>query len=975
MQGVEFQHAKYLVRVDNDSTADAVLKIQDCVGHTAKEVFVKVYSGAWLDSLIVKNSIFRDCEKNGFYMKEANTVGYAEFENVTIVKAGREAIIIQDNPNAVLRVNHCTFDSISWNDDRRVVYPRDVLDVEIKNSIFTNQLGDPEPHSDAVRVFGNSSVHHCNFYNAGGVDLEDTATLSDTLRQDPLYYNPAEFDYRLAEASPCREAADDGRAMGDLRWEVSPDQYFLTIVTNGKGIVDLDPAGGVYAPGTEVTLTAQADYGWGFDGWSGDITVFPPDQNPTTVAMDANKTIEATFINLKPRFPVNITTVGVGHIEFDPLPDDEGLFEEGTDVTLTAVSDTTSMEFEGWSGDVTRTDNPIQVTVEDTVDLQATFVPVVPQVALNVSIEGKGSVDFDPEAYEDYGTYDSSTVVTLTAQSVPGWQFDGWSGDVTSTESPLTVVMDADKELTATFSEVLVEGGSIEVDTTWDFRKAVEFANNNSSVDSLILITSGGLYTTQSSDPVAVRSSLTITAPIDLEKRPVITNSDITGGRLEIIRVAEEIEEFRIENVILDGGHEQSHGMKYAITLDDVKGNEETVYGKPDIIIDNCYFKNIYQDKDLNKDGHAVKYYKYCASGVLKIENCMFNGTGYEAIRISETEKWPTDRAVDSLIIRNCSFTNIDAECVRYYSDSDPATEDAPVLIEHVTVNHSATRWLYLKNSGGAIVRDIIIANTIPSGHGRDDFLMDAQGNEGAPSFTSHIDTFQVANVDIRSTDAEADTTTIWGIDPKFKDPDNLDYTLLPESHLYGLAHDDEALGDLNWATNEPVHVTLSVVVEGEGEVLVDPAPVGKTYDPDQEVTLTAVPDSGHKFVEWSGDLSGSENPVTLKLDKSMTVTATFEEVEALVEEELPTEYSLSQNYPNPFNPSTTIKFALKAPGHTTVKVFDILGREVATLIDKEMAAGRYDIEFHNVTLSSGVYFYTIKSGEFTSTKKMILMK
>lgn len=120
------------------------------------------------------------------------------------------------------------------------------------------------------------------------------------------------------------------------------------------------------------------------------------------------------------------------------------------------------------------------------------------------------------------------------------------------------------------------------------------------------------------------------------------------------------------------------------------------------------------------------------------------------SLRISDTEKWVTDGALESLTVRNCTFTNIDAECVRYYSDLDAATPDAPVLLEHLTIDNSATRVFYLKNSGGAIVRDIIISNSRTSGHGRDSDLMDAQGNTDIPSFVSHIDTFQVREVPIK---------------------------------------------------------------------------------------------------------------------------------------------------------------------------------------------------------------------------------
>jgi len=88
----------------------------------------------------------------------------------------------------------------------------------------------------------------------------------------------------------------------------------------------------------------------------------------------------------------------------------------------------------------------------------------------------------------------------------------------------------------------------------------------------------------------------------------------------------------------------------------------------------------------------------------------------------------------------------------------------------------------------------------------------------------------------------------------------------------------------------------------------------------------------------------------------------------------VPGNYSLSQNFPNPFNPSTTISFNVGAAGKVSLKVYDILGRETASLIDKEMQAGSYSVDF-NAGLSSGVYFYTLKAGNFSSTKKMVILK
>ena len=99
----------------------------------------------------------------------------------------------------------------------------------------------------------------------------------------------------------------------------------------------------------------------------------------------------------------------------------------------------------------------------------------------------------------------------------------------------------------------------------------------------------------------------------------------------------------------------------------------------------------------------------------------------------------------------------------------------------------------------------------------------------------------------------------------------------------------------------------------------------------------------------------------------------------------VPLDYVLLNNYPNPFNPSTKIRYSIPQSSYVAVKVYDVLGNEVATLVDEYKPAGSYEVEFNSSTLSgsvsakggyaSGVYFYQLKAGEFISTKKMILLK
>ena len=86
-------------------------------------------------------------------------------------------------------------------------------------------------------------------------------------------------------------------------------------------------------------------------------------------------------------------------------------------------------------------------------------------------------------------------------------------------------------------------------------------------------------------------------------------------------------------------------------------------------------------------------------------------------------------------------------------------------------------------------------------------------------------------------------------------------------------------------------------------------------------------------------------------------------------------EYTLEQNYPNPFNPSTSIQYAIASRQFIQLKVYDFLGREVATLVNEEKSAGRYEVNFDARSLSSGIYFYNLQAGSFSETKKLILLK
>lgn len=119
----------------------------------------------------------------------------------------------------------------------------------------------------------------------------------------------------------------------------------------------------------------------------------------------------------------------------------------------------------------------------------------------------------------------------------------------------------------------------------------------------------------------------------------------------------------------------------------------------------------------------------------------------------------------------------------------------------------------------------------------------------------------------------------------------------------------------------------------------------------------------------------GQANPGNFSLVTNPGDPASKPAATDVAEMKMPVTYKLEQNYPNPFNPSTTISFSLPASGFTSLIVYDVTGKEIKSLVNKNLSAGNYSQTFYSDGLSSGIYFYQIKSNDFLQTKKFILLK
>ncbi len=145
----------------------------------------------------------------------------------------------------------------------------------------------------------------------------------------------------------------------------------------------------------------------------------------------------------------------------------------------------------------------------------------------------------------------------------------------------------------------------------------------------------------------------------------------------------------------------------------------------------------------------------------------------------------------------------------------------------------------------------------------------------------------------------------------------------------------------------------------------------------------------------WFQQTSGTTNRLTgvsftdsangTAVGRSGTILRTTNGGVSFVEEdeidEIPIDYNLSQNYPNPFNPSTKIKYSVPQSSNVVIKVFDILGNEIETLVNEEKSVGTYELTWFAKQLPSGIYFYRLqvyapgRAGSFVETKKMVLLR
>ena len=422
------------------------------------------------------------------------------------------------------------------------------------------------------------------------------------------------------------------------------------------------------------------------------------------------------------------------------------------------------------------------------------------------------------------------------------------------------------------------------------------------------------------------------------------------------------------------------------------KGNMNNMIGTAavgtNIAVDGCIF--------LNVDGQMVR--TNSAANTIKLTNCIFADMGYEGSSNFGAGKGVDLRAgsCDSLIIKNCTFVNVQDRVVRHLSSTAQLNH---FIFDHNTVVNSLAYHGML--SLGWVGAEVTITNNL--------FL---------DPFAAMADTDYTRQLEFitNETDPFGNNRMTWVFTDTAGNAVNTDYTI--SNNYYAVSDSGHAFYNRWVSGNPPFPSQYSSLPEGPALTHYINSKLGAdsvdAFIKDDNIVLANTPYLMTKLMDWYrtpaalGGAGKTKETGNFTEDKDMdrrgyvyfqdtldcTYSASLPAYTGSTEgypvgdlnwfpqflsvrqlDNVPASFELYQNYPNPFNPSTRIIFRLNETGITKLNVYNILGQKVESLINEELPAGTHQVTFDASKLSSGVYFYRLESGKFSSVRKMMVVK
>ncbi len=249
--------------------------------------------------------------------------------------------------------------------------------------------------------------------------------------------------YRAEIVSPCGNVFSNNATLS------VQEMYSLDVDIDGQGNVILNPPGGSYSAGQQVTLTAVPATNWQFDHWEGAASGTSPN---TQVVMNSDKSVRAIF---EPTHTLTISVVGQGNVDVLAIPEPvNGRYAHGAIVRLTPNPDA-GWFFTGWSGGASGNAAPLTISMTGDRNIIATFSQQAPDTfTITALIIGQGQVVFDQPG----GVYPAGETATIDAVPAEGWYFERWTGAINDTNTQTQIAMNANQVVVAVFRETLPAG-------------------------------------------------------------------------------------------------------------------------------------------------------------------------------------------------------------------------------------------------------------------------------------------------------------------------------------------------------------------------------------------------------------------------------------------------------------------------------------------------------------------------------------
>ncbi|RKY44011.1 MAG: hypothetical protein DRP88_08695, partial [Candidatus Neomarinimicrobiota bacterium] len=457
------------------------------------------------------------------------------------------------------------------------------------------------------------------------------------------------------------------------------------------------------------------------------------------------------------------------------------------------------------------------------------------------------------------------------------------------------------------------------------------------TADTLLLVSDGGLY---GIDTFLIERATTIRiiAAPNLENKPILRPVQQVYGEYALLDISEQCD-FELNGIIFDGrvmGEDAVYdSIRRFIRIKDAGINEDLdVDG--DIKIINCDFRNVYKHPEWplvedglkgaasEYEGKFIEWEKGSTSDSVIIKNCTFTNFGDEILNAGNSYKsYTSDDGVtydkglppfSYLLVEDCTFNNVNGSAIKLCDDADKDTPSPKVIINHCTFYKCQRRVIWARDFDGMEVKNLIIANSI---FGHESFSGTAylMQIEGKGSYAAYIDTFNIAGIkDDGDGDASDDTVRFEG------------FVLLGAGTKRGIPLD----------STDYIPTIDSATVYNYDPGFADPDNGDFTLDPNSPV-LTLADDGGalgdRRWVPTGGN--------------------SIENDEVAISEK----FELKQNYPNPFNPVTTIEFSAPVGEVVKLTVYNMLGETVEVLYSGKVKQRNNKISWDASVYPAGVYF------------------